>query len=199
MRGQIFGGVDGGHHTLHCQKSCKVGCVAGDDDESEEPPAGAYDAAGNGLGGNVASLLHESGQRKPEGVEQTEVVGHGAAAVGVKVWRVTNGLVAMMEDPPLIRREPGHDEQHDADAYEGEDHADLKQATVFLSDTVQMLASVTQISCERGLRKLKTPGFCFIGFLIMMEMPRDMKGLLKSMTRSLSEVMVMGAMVKSAS
>lgn len=57
----------------------------------------------------------------------------------------------------------------------------------------------TQISLERGLRKLKTPGFCLTGFLIMMLMPRDMKGLLKSMTLSLSEVMVIEAMAISAS
>lgn len=58
---------------------------------------------------------------------------------------------------------------------------------------------LTQISCESGLRKLKTPGVCFTGFLIIMEMPSDMKGLVKSMTRSRSAVIVMGAMAMSAS
>lgn len=60
-------------------------------------------------------------------------------------------------------------------------------------------AGLTQISCESGLRKLKTPGVCFTGFLIIMEMPSDMKGLVKSMTRSRSAVIVMGAMAMSAS
>lgn len=60
-------------------------------------------------------------------------------------------------------------------------------------------AGLTQISCESGLRKLKTPGVCFTGFLIIMEMPSDMKGLVKSMTRSRSAVIVRGAMAMSAS
>lgn len=64
---------------------------------------------------------------------------------------------------------------------------------------IKLKITHTQISLESGFRKLKTPGFCFTGFLIMMEMPSDMKGLLKSMTRSLSEVIVIGAMAMSAS
>lgn len=56
-----------------------------------------------------------------------------------------------------------------------------------------------QMECERGSMKLNTPGFCFSGFLIMMEMPRLIKGLLKSMTLSRMEVMVSGAMARSAS
>lgn len=47
--------------------------------------------------------------------------------------------------------------------------------------------------------KLNTPGVCFTGFLIMMEMPSDMNGLLKSMTRSRSAVIVMAAIAISAS
>ncbi len=43
-------------------------------------------------------------------------------------------------------------------------------------------ATHPQISIERGLMKEKTPGRFFTGFLIMMEMPRDMKGLVKSAT-----------------
>jgi len=39
-----------------------------------------------------------------------------------------------------------------------------------------------------------TPGFCFSGFLIMMLMPSCMNGLLKSTTRSRSDVIVNGAM-----
>ena len=33
-----------------------------------------------------------------------------------------------------------------------------------------------QISMDNGFMKEKTPGRCFAGFLIMMEMPRDMNG-----------------------
>jgi len=44
----------------------------------------------------------------------------------------------------------------------------------------------------------KTPGFCFSGFLIMMLIPRFMNGLLKSMTRSRIDVIVMGAIAISA-
>ena len=47
--------------------------------------------------------------------------------------------------------------------------------------------------------KEKTPGFCFSGFLIMMEIPKDMNGLEKSMTRSRKEVIVSGATARSAS
>ena len=45
----------------------------------------------------------------------------------------------------------------------------------------------------------KTPGTSFSGFLIMILIPRLMKGLEKSMTFSLTEVIVSGAMAKSAS
>jgi len=44
----------------------------------------------------------------------------------------------------------------------------------------------------------KTPGFCFSGFLIMMLMPSCMNGLLKSITRSRVDVIVIGAMAMSA-
>lgn len=57
----------------------------------------------------------------------------------------------------------------------------------------------TQISLDNGFRKLNTPGFCLTGFLIIIEMPRDMKGLLKSITRSRSDVIVIDAIAISAS
>lgn len=47
--------------------------------------------------------------------------------------------------------------------------------------------------------KLNTPGFCLTGLLIMIEMPWVMKGLVKSITFSLDDVMVKGAMAMSAS
>lgn len=58
---------------------------------------------------------------------------------------------------------------------------------------------LTQISLESGFKKLNTPGFCLTGFLIIIEIPRDMNGLLKSITRSLSDVIVMEAIAISAS
>jgi hypothetical protein len=58
---------------------------------------------------------------------------------------------------------------------------------------------VTQISRDRGFKKLKTPGFCFTGFFIIIEIPRDMNGFEKSITRSLSDVIVMLAIAISAS
>lgn len=57
----------------------------------------------------------------------------------------------------------------------------------------------TQISLLKGLRKLNTPGFCLTGFLIIILIPSDMNGLLKSMTRSRSDVIVIGAIATSAS
>ncbi|KAI9587692.1 hypothetical protein GQX74_003538 [Glossina fuscipes] len=47
--------------------------------------------------------------------------------------------------------------------------------------------------------KLNTPGVCLTGFLIIIEMPSDMNGLLKSITRSRSAVIVMAAIAISAS
>lgn len=57
----------------------------------------------------------------------------------------------------------------------------------------------TQISLLKGFKKLNTPGFCLMGFFIMILIPRDMKGLLKSITRSRSDVIVIGAIAISAS
>ena len=55
-----------------------------------------------------------------------------------------------------------------------------------------------QSGMEKGSMKANTPGFCFSGRLIIMEMATFMKGLAKSTTRSLSAVMVSGAMAMSA-
>lgn len=62
-----------------------------------------------------------------------------------------------------------------------------------------MCEALTQISFDNGLRKLKKLGFCFIGFLIIMDIPSDMNGLLKSTTRSRSEVIVIDAIAISDS
>lgn len=55
-----------------------------------------------------------------------------------------------------------------------------------------------QISYASGSRKEKTPGLDFCGFLIMMEMPKLMKGLEKSITSSRTRVIVRGATAISA-
>jgi hypothetical protein len=47
--------------------------------------------------------------------------------------------------------------------------------------------------------KDKNPGFCFMGFLIMMLMPNSMNGALKSTTLSLADVMVMAPRATSVS
>lgn len=57
----------------------------------------------------------------------------------------------------------------------------------------------TQISLDKGFMKLNTPGFCFTGFLIIILIPSDMKGLLKSITLSRSDVIVIDAIAISAS
>jgi len=57
----------------------------------------------------------------------------------------------------------------------------------------------SQTSRERGSKKLNTCGICFTGLLIMMLMPNEANGFVKSITRSLSAVMVNGAMAISAS
>jgi hypothetical protein len=62
-----------------------------------------------------------------------------------------------------------------------------------------MCEALTQISFDNGFRKLKKPGLCFTGFCIIMEMPSDMNGLLKSMTLSRSDVIVIDAIAMSDS
>lgn len=58
---------------------------------------------------------------------------------------------------------------------------------------------LTQISFDNGFKKLNTPGVGFTGLLTIIEIPSDMNGLLKSMTRSRSDVIVIGAIAISAS
>jgi len=58
---------------------------------------------------------------------------------------------------------------------------------------------VVDTSAESGFMNEKTPGMSLVGFLIMMLMPRLMNGLLKSMTRSRDDVIVNGAIARSAS
>lgn len=53
-------------------------------------------------------------------------------------------------------------------------------------------------SLESGSMKENTLGFCFSGFLIMMLIPRFMKGVEKSTTRSLTDVIVRSPIAISA-
>lgn len=57
----------------------------------------------------------------------------------------------------------------------------------------------SQTSRERGSKKLNTCGICLTGLLIIMLMPNEANGFVKSTTRSLSAVMVNGAIAMSAS
>lgn len=55
-----------------------------------------------------------------------------------------------------------------------------------------------QISYAKGSKKENTPGLDFWGFLIIMDIPKLIKGLEKSMTSSRTKVMVRGATAISA-
>lgn len=48
LGGQVLGRVDGRHHALDGEERREIGSVRGDQDEREEPPDAAHDAAGNG-------------------------------------------------------------------------------------------------------------------------------------------------------
>ena len=72
-----------------------------------------------------------------------------------------------------------------------------KKRTKLTAKNPIAMHSQTQVSS--GSMKEKTQGFWRSGFLIMMEMPVFMKGLVKSTTLSLSSVMVSGATAMSLS
>lgn len=74
LRGQILGRVNRRDHSFDGEEGGQVGSVRGDEDECEEPPDGAHDAAGDGTRGDVAALLHEGAQGEPERVEDTKLV-----------------------------------------------------------------------------------------------------------------------------
>lgn len=57
---------------------------------------------------------------------------------------------------------------------------------------------LTQISFDNGFKNVNIPAL-YCSFLAMIEMPSDINGLLKSMTRSRSLVIVIGAIAMSAS
>jgi hypothetical protein len=63
----------------------------------------------------------------------------------------------------------------------------------------KMAPTAAQTSVARGDMKDKNPGFCFMGFLIMMLIPSSMNGALKSTTLSLADVMVMAPRATSVS
>ena len=67
-------------------------------------------------------------------------------------------------------------------------------------ETARKIApTAAQTSVARGDMKDRKPGFCFMGFLIMMLIPNSMKGALKSTTLSLADVMVMAPNATSVS
>lgn len=55
-----------------------------------------------------------------------------------------------------------------------------------------------QISYAKGSRKENTPGLDFCGFLIIIDIPRLIKGFEKPITSSLTSVIVNGAIAISA-
>lgn len=63
----------------------------------------------------------------------------------------------------------------------------------------KMAPTAAQTSVARGDMKDKNPGFCFMGFLIIMLIPSSMNGALKSTTLSLADVMVMAPRATSVS
>lgn len=63
---------------------------------------------------------------------------------------------------------------------------------------VQASSTYIQMSGDRGLRKENTPGLVPLGLRQRMLIPKVMKGLEKSMTFSLTQVMVKGATARSA-
>lgn len=63
---------------------------------------------------------------------------------------------------------------------------------------VQANSTYIQMSGDRGFRKENTPGLVPFGFRYRMLMPKVMKGLEKSITFSLTYVMVRGATARSA-
>lgn len=63
----------------------------------------------------------------------------------------------------------------------------------------KMAPTAAQTSVAKGDMNERNPGFCFIGFLIMMLIPSSMNGALKSTTRSLALVMVMAPRATSVS
>ena len=63
----------------------------------------------------------------------------------------------------------------------------------------KMAPTAAQTSVASGDMKDRNPGFCFIGFLIMILMPSSMNGALKSTTRSRADVMVMAPRATSVS
>ena len=61
-------------HPLHGEEGRQVGRVGADHDQGEEPPHGRDHPGGDGLGGQVTSLLHQGPHSEPHGVAQGEFI-----------------------------------------------------------------------------------------------------------------------------
>ena len=134
-------------------------------------------------------MSHEGTKRKPQTVEHREVV---------DVTKSRHSVLNL----PLVRTESAHEKQHSTDRHVRDDDTepDLRVEWVHEREDVTVWTGYegTVSRCSGSMNE-KIPGFCLSGFLIMMLMPSCMNGLLKSMTRSRTDVMVNGAIAISAS
>jgi hypothetical protein len=104
---------------------------------------------------------------------------------------------------PLSGIESRHKEQYDAHL-----HRKLTLRKLFFLTTVNISSPLTptyakdtqsQISFESGLMKESTEGDSFFGLYTMIEIPSDINGFVKSITRSLSDEIVNAEIAMSAS
>ncbi len=123
-------------------------------------------------GRDVATLLHEGSKGEPETVEDPKLIG------GLVARQTVSALLGLL-GVPLVRAEAADQEEHHAHADVGEHnaHPDLVGQRVQEGEDTR---------------------FGLLGFLIMMEMPKLMKGFEKSMTSSRTSVIVNGATAISA-
>lgn len=109
---------------------------------------------------------------------------------------------------PLVRGEPAAQKKGNISQmsrHVRQDGKGVNQRVVDLAITkstqltpVQASNTYIQMSGDSGFRKEKTPGLVPLGLRYRMLIPRVMKGLEKSMTFSLTYVMVRGATARSA-
>ena len=55
LTGEVLGALNGGHDILHREESRQIGCIGGDQDEGEEPPAGSQRTRGDCHGGQLTT------------------------------------------------------------------------------------------------------------------------------------------------
>lgn len=118
---KIFRWVDWCHHSLDSEERRQVGSVRRYQYQGKEPPHRPNNPAWDGPRWDVTPLLHKRSQRKPQRVQDAKIIGHRPMGPGLSV-RIPV-FSRQMEQPPLVGRETGHREKHDADADVTEYHA----------------------------------------------------------------------------